>query len=56
MQIRKAAPSDSFQPLKLIRDLAEFEGYLPNFMVTEQELENRLLKRNDFQCLVAEKR
>lgn len=55
MQIRKAAPRDSFQLLKSMRDLAEFEGYLPNFMVTEQELENRLFKHNNFQCLVAEK-
>ncbi|WP_444887603.1 GNAT family N-acetyltransferase [Microbulbifer sp. VAAC004] len=54
MLIRNAKPSDIRQLLEMMRGLAKFEGYLDKFKVTEEELNNRLFKRADFQCLVAE--
>ncbi|WP_444929087.1 GNAT family N-acetyltransferase [Microbulbifer sp. SSSA002] len=54
MHIRNAKPTDTRQLLTMMRGLARFEGYLAELKLTEQELTERLFKRVDFQCFVAE--
>ena len=54
LSIRSAQPEDAEQLLALMRALAEFEGYIDEFKVTEVELKRRCFADKDFQVLVAE--
>ncbi|WP_299944700.1 GNAT family N-acetyltransferase [uncultured Microbulbifer sp.] len=54
LKVRKASLDDSASLLQMMRQLAEFEGYLDNFLVTAEELEARLFHKNDFDVFVAE--
>src|SRR5262245_33138971 len=54
--IRKAVESDVPSLLPLMRELAEFEKYSKDFVVTEEVLRNQGFRRSppDFHCLIAE--
>ncbi|MCL6415025.1 GNAT family N-acetyltransferase [Aestuariirhabdus sp. Z084] len=54
LQIRYAQPVDNARLLQLMRQLAEFEGYLEQFAVTGPELQQRLFDRQEFSVLVAQ--
>lgn len=52
--IREALPGDTNALLKLMRGLAEFEGYLDRFAVDEAALKHHAFKKKSFTALVAE--
>jgi len=52
--VRDAQHKDSARLTELMRCLAELEGYLDQFCVTQAELDQRLFKQNDVHVLVAE--
>jgi GNAT superfamily N-acetyltransferase len=56
MLVRKATESDIPKLLPLMRQLAEFENYAKEFVITEDILREQGFRRSppDFQCLVAE--
>jgi GNAT superfamily N-acetyltransferase len=56
MQIRKAIAQDIPELLPLMRELAEFEKYSQEFVITEQILLDQGFRRSppDFHCIVAE--
>lgn len=51
---RQAELKDSKKILSLMIDLAEFEGYADQFIVTLNDLDKRLFKNKDFCVLVSE--
>ncbi|MBB1485098.1 GNAT family N-acetyltransferase [Oceanospirillum sediminis] len=53
-RIRRAQPGDEPQLLLLMQALAEFEGYLSAFRVTEQALTEVMFQTGQVQALVAE--
>lgn len=55
MYIRHAIHTDCDDVLKLMKQLAEFEGYADDFCVTHAELKKRLFDEQDFYVLVVEK-
>lgn len=57
LNVRKASAADAPELLALMRELASFEGYLPQFRVTEQDLLARGLgpgSQQQFFAFVAE--
>ncbi len=56
MKIRKAVEADVPRLLPLMRELAEFEKYAKEFVITEEILREQGFRRvpPDFHCLVAE--
>lgn len=56
MRIRKAVEADIPKLLPLMRELARFEKYEPQFAVTEETLREQGFRRSppDFYCFVAE--
>lgn len=54
LTIRSARLEDVGQLLALMRALAEFEGYITDFKVSESELRRRCFVNQDFHVLVAE--
>ena len=56
MKIRKAVEQDIAELLPLMRQLAEFEKYGNEFVITEEILREEGFRRSppDFRCLVAE--
>jgi len=52
--VREAIIEDCNQLLDLMKKLAEFEGYLDEFAVTEANLIERGFRQKDFYALVAE--
>jgi GNAT superfamily N-acetyltransferase len=56
MQIRKAVEQDIPELLPLMRQLAEFEKYASEFVITEKVLREQGFRRSppDFHCIVAE--
>jgi len=54
MKVRQAQETDCDDVLRLMMELAEFEGYADQFVVTKAELNNRLFNNKDFNVLVAE--
>ena len=54
--VRKAVEADIANLLPLMRELAEFEKYADNFVVTEEILREQGFRRSppDFNCLVVE--
>jgi GNAT superfamily N-acetyltransferase len=56
MEIRKAVEQDISQLLPLMRQLAEFEKYADEFVITEEILRERGFRSSqpDFHCIVAE--
>ncbi|MDP1932646.1 MAG: GNAT family N-acetyltransferase [Gammaproteobacteria bacterium] len=54
LSIRSAQPEDVGQLLVFMRALAEFEGYITDFKVSESELRRRCFVNQDFHVLVAE--
>ncbi len=53
-KIRHAKLKDGDDVLRLMVDLAKFEGYADEFKVTKKDLEERLFKQQAFCVLVAE--
>jgi len=51
--IRDAKLHETDQVLSLMRDLAQFEGYIKAFNVTEEDLKKRCFEEGDFSILVA---
>src|SRR5215472_13812942 len=56
MEIRKALEQDIVQLLPLMRQLAEFEKYAHEFVITEEILRKQGFRHSppDFHCIVAE--
>src|ERR1700730_12317095 len=56
MKIRKAVEADVPKLLPLMRELAEFERYVEDFVITEEILRQQGFRRSppDFHCFVAE--
>jgi GNAT superfamily N-acetyltransferase len=56
LAIRKAVESDIPSLLPLMRELAEFEKYSKDFVITEEVLREQGFRRSppDFYCLIAE--
>jgi GNAT superfamily N-acetyltransferase len=56
MKIRKAVEADVPNLLPLMRELAEFEKYTKDFVITEEILRQQGFRRSppDFHCFVAE--
>src|SRR5215467_2504639 len=56
LKIRKAVESDIPSLLPLMRELAEFEKYSKDFVITEEVLREQGFRRSppDFHCLIAE--
>lgn len=52
--IREAQPEDCASVLQLMQQLAEFEGYLSQFSVTEGDILRLSFEQQKFQVLVAE--
>ncbi len=52
--IRDAKLNETDQILSLMRELAEFEGYIKAFNVTEEDLKKRCFEEGDFSILVAQ--
>lgn len=52
--VRKAQSQDCAQVLELMKKLAEFEGYLTEFRVTEQDILTLGIEQRRFTVLVAE--
>lgn len=52
--IREAQPQDCAAVLKLMRALADFEGYLKGFAVTLEQVKTRFLDPEDVGVLVAD--
>lgn len=55
MLIRKATPADSKVLYDLLRDLAEYEELLPEFVATEEGLKNQIFDpSNSFDAIIVE--
>jgi GNAT superfamily N-acetyltransferase len=56
MKVRRAVERDFSQLLLLMRQLAEFENYADEFVITEEILRDQGFRRSppDFYCVVAE--
>lgn len=52
--IREAQPQDCPRVLQLMRYLADFEGYLDRFVVTESDIQRLCCDRQRFHIIVAE--
>ena len=52
--IREAQPQDCPRVLQLMRYLADFEGYLDRFVVTESDIQRLCCDRQRFHILVVE--
>jgi GNAT superfamily N-acetyltransferase len=54
INVREAQSEDCARVLELMMSLAEFEGYLPKFLVTESDVEQYCIRQKLASILVAE--
>ncbi|MCY3024977.1 MULTISPECIES: GNAT family N-acetyltransferase [Aerococcus] len=55
VEIRQMEGKDVNQVWKLMKDLAEFEGYIDSFVMTPELVQDQILVQGIAQCLVADR-